>query len=387
MPDGRWKFYLHDRPILMACFCMLFGATLCCVPTAPAQTLSLPVSSQGDRDQLFNELAADVETLDRQLSIFKRVNRLVAPSVIHIEATPLSEYGVRRDVEETGSGFLIRRQGKTYVLTNRHVIRHSNEEHIRLELNDGQVIRAVQTWQDAGTDIAVMEVEGEGLIPARIGDSDLAEIGDIVLAFGSPFNLRQSMTRGIISAIGRRNLDLGSGDVAYQNFMQTDAAINPGNSGGPLVNLRGEVIGMNTAIASNSGGNDGIGFSIPINIVMRIMGQLVETGHAQRGFLGVMLDGKYDRQAARAAGLPRLMGTRVKEITSRSPAEEAGLEPGDIILRYEGKPIDDDSHLVSLVKLTELGKRVEMTVLRNGQLITKHATIVTHSGASSASSK
>ncbi|MEQ8208674.1 MAG: trypsin-like peptidase domain-containing protein [Lacipirellulaceae bacterium] len=328
-----------------------------------------------ERDRQFAELQRDVSALDRELSIYKRVVQLVSPSVVHVDAKPLPRYGFRRDVEEAGSGVLVRLRGKDYVLTNRHVVKHSDESHIRLELTDGREIRPTRIWSDKQTDVAVLAVEAKDLIPARIGDSDQAEIGDIVMAFGSPFNLRQSVTRGIISAKGRTNLDLGDGEVDYQNFMQTDAAINPGNSGGPLVNLRGEVIGLNTAIASNSGGNDGIGFSIPANIAVRIMRQLVETGRVERGFLGVTLDGYFDDRSARFVGLPRLMGARVKRITENSPADLAGVHTGDVILRMNGKPINDDQHLISLVKLTEIGRRIELTLLRDGQLLKKTATV------------
>lgn len=328
-----------------------------------------------DREQLFAELQRDVAALDRELSIYKRVVQLVSPSVVHVDAKPLPRYGFRRDVEEAGSGVLVRLRGADYVLTNRHVVKHSDESHIRLELTDGREIRPMRIWSDKQTDVAVLAVEAKDLVPARIGDSDQAEIGDIVMAFGSPFNLRQSVTRGIISAKGRTNLDLGDGEVDYQNFMQTDAAINPGNSGGPLVNLRGEVIGLNTAIASNSGGNDGIGFSIPANIAVRIMRQLVETGRVERGFLGVTLDGYFDDRTARFVGLPRLMGARVKRITENSPADRAGVRVGDIILRLNDNPINDDQHLISLVKLTEIGRRIELTVLRDGQILKKSATI------------
>ena len=215
-----------------------------------------------------------------------------------------------------------------------------------------------------------MRVKGKNLVPARLGNSDTAEIGDIVLAFGSPFNLRRSVTRGIISAKGRSNLDLGEGEVVYQKFLQTDAAINPGNSGGPLVNLRGEVIGLNTAIASNSGGNEGIGFSIPINIAVRIMRQLIETGTVEGGFLGTQLDGKFDSATARYIGLNELRGTRVKAITEHSPAAEANLQINDIILSFDGLEIQDDRHLINLVKRTEIGRQVELKVFRDRQLIT-----------------
>ena len=156
------------------------------------------------------------------------------------------------------------------MLTNRHVIRHSSPERIEIHLADGRVFNPTRIWSDSETDVAAMAIDATGLAAARLGDSDALEIGDFVLAVGSPFGLSQSVTRGIVSAKGRHNLDLGDDDLKWQNFIQTDAAINPGNSGGPLVNLRGEVVGLNTAIASASGGNEGIGFSIPINIVARI---------------------------------------------------------------------------------------------------------------------
>jgi len=340
-----------------------------------AQQFNFTTVSQVDREQAFAELARDVDDLSRELSIYKRVVQLVSPSVVHIEATPLPQYRFRRDVEEAGSGIVVRYRDRDYVLTNRHVIKHSREDLIRLELSDGQELQPKQIWSDKETDVAVMAVDAPGLVPARFGNSELAEIGDIVMAFGSPFNLRHSVTRGIISAKGRSNLDLGEGEVVYQKFLQTDAAINPGNSGGPLVNLRGEIIGLNTAIASNSGGNEGIGFSIPINIGVRIMRQLIEMGHVERGFLGVTLDGGFDAASARLVGLSRLIGARVKHISAGSPAAAANLQVGDVILRFDGMQIQDDQHLINLVKRTEIGRQVELVVFRDRQVRKDHVRI------------
>jgi serine protease Do len=336
-----------------------------------------PLDSQ-QRDQLYEDLRNDVAILDRQLGIYKRVVQLVSPSVVHIEASPLAQYRFRRDVEEAGSGVVVSLNDRFYILTNRHVIKHSDREHIRIELSDGRQLSPGRIWSDKDTDVAVMGVESEGLIPARIGNSGSAEIGEIVMAFGSPFNLRQSVTRGIISATGRSNLDLGDGEVAYQNFLQTDAAINPGNSGGPLVNLKGEVIGLNTAIASNSGGNEGIGFSIPIDIAARIMKQLVETGQVERGFLGVTLDGRFDARTARFVGLPRLMGARVKGVTADSPAAQGGLQVDDVILRFQETPIENDHHLISLVNLAEIGQEIKLVILREGQLVHREIRVGRH---------
>lgn len=332
--------------------------------------------SPAEREQSFATLARDVEQLDAQLSIFKRVVRLVSPSVVHVEATPLPQYRLRRDAEEAGSAMLVRYRGADYVLTNRHVIKHSDEDLIYLELADGRQLHPEKIWDDRETDVAVLLVEAPDLIPARIGNSDEIEIGEIVLAFGSPFNLQRSVTRGIISAKGRSNLDLGEGEVLYQNFLQTDAAINPGNSGGPLVNLRGEVIGMNTAIASNSGGNEGIGFSIPINVAVRIMRQLIDTGQVERGFLGVKLDRTFDDITARRVGLSRLTGTRVSAVTPNSPASRANIQVDDVILRFDGMLVDNDEHLVNLVKRTELGRPVPIELFRAGRLIRTTVSIV-----------
>jgi serine protease Do len=244
-----------------------------------------------------------------------------------------------------------------YVLTNRHVIRHSTADRIEIHLADGRVFNPTQIWSDSETDVAVMRVEARGLVAAKIGDSDALEIGDFVLAVGSPFGLSQSVTRGIVSAKGRHNLDLGDEDLKWQNFIQTDAAINPGNSGGPLVNLRGEIVGLNTAIASASGGNEGIGFSIPINIVSQIARALVENRAAPRGFLGVKLDSNFNLRRAESLGLGRLVGTRVTRVEPQSPAAQAGL------------------HFVSLVKLTEVGRQVEMLVVRDGKVLRMNVLI------------
>ena len=345
---------------------ILMPSSLLAQATAPAQS---------GREQQFADLARDVEALSRELGIYKRVAKLVSPSVVHVEATPLPQYRFRRDIEEAGSAVLVRYRGQDYVLTNRHVIKHSQEDLIRLELNDGRQLQPKQIWSDSDTDVAVMLVEGTDLVPARIGNSDDAEIGDIVMAFGSPFNLRRSVTRGIISAKGRSNLDLGEGEVVYQKFLQTDAAINPGNSGGPLVNLRGEVIGLNTAIASNSGGNEGIGFSIPINIAVQIMRQLIETGKVEDGFIGVQLDLEFDSAAARLVGLNELRGTRITGFTDNSPAPSYDIRVNDVILSFDGLQIQNKQHLINLVKRTEIGRQVKIVIFRDRQMLTKYVRI------------
>jgi serine protease Do len=332
---------------------------------------SFASSSAAGRELLFAELAADVEELERQGSVLKRVVKLVTPSVVHIEAKREAEAGrsPRGESEEAGSGVIIERHGKTFVLTNRHVIKHSKPSGINIKLADARVLHPRQVWGDAGTDVAIMQLAADELVPARLGNSNSLEIGDFVLAVGSPFGLSHSVTYGIISAKGRRDLRLGDDGLQYQDFLQTDAAINPGNSGGPLLNLRGEVIGLNTAIASTSGSNEGIGFAIPINMVMVIADQLIDRGQVVRAYLGVRLDSSFGPTEAAQLGLPRPEGTRVTGITRNSPAEHARIQVGDVILEFDGTRVEDDMHLINLVSLTPVNKEVEVRLVRDGQPI------------------
>jgi serine protease Do len=297
------------------------------------------------------------------------VVKLIRPTVVHIEAEKIEptvlQYGRKQHVEEAGSGYIVKLGDRHYVLTNRHVIKEADVKNIKVRLYDGRQIRPTRTWSDLDTDIAVMAVDAPGLVPAKLGNSDLLEIGDFVLAVGSPFGLSHSITFGIVSATGRRDLELGEA-VRFQDFIQTDAAINPGNSGGPLINLRGEVIGMNTAIASNSGANEGIGFSIPINMVTFVVRQLVERNSVSRAYLGVQLDRKFDSATAISVGLKRPRGTRISGVSPDSPAAAAKLQAGDVVLEFGGVRVEDDSHLVNLVGLTEPGREVPVVVLRDG---------------------
>jgi serine protease Do len=330
---------------------------------------SAPTSALSTRDQLYAQLSADVAELEQRGSILKRVVKLVRPAVVHIEARRETDATrtPRGDAEEAGSGVIIERRGKLYVLTNRHVIKYSTLTGINVKLADGRVVHPKQTWADPATDVAIMAITTEGLVPARLGDSSKLEIGDFVLAVGSPFGLSHSVTYGIISAKGRRDLRLGDDGVQLQDFLQTDAAINPGNSGGPLLSLRGEVIGLTTAIASTSGANEGIGFAIPINMVMVIADQLIERGMVVRAFLGVKLDSTFGPTEAAQLGMARPEGARVSGITRNSPAEQARILVGDVILEFDGIRVEDDMHLINLVSLTPVQKEVEVRLLREGR--------------------
>ncbi len=366
----------HRRAALRLALCLILAGAA--VSRLDAQTAleaafsPAPTSAEA-RERLYEELERDTAALEQQGNLLKRVVRLVTPTVVHIEAEKSNRQDVRfsrRAVEEAGSGVVIQHGTKYYVLTNRHVINDSLLGQIKIKLADGRATNPLQVWTDRGTDVAIMELGIANVVPARLGDSDALEIGDFVLAVGSPFGLSHSVTYGIISAKGRRDLKLGDGSVKYQNFLQTDAAINPGNSGGPLLNLRGEVIGINTAIASSSGGSEGIGFSIPIKMAMTVANQLIERGNVVRAYLGVRLDSRFDSSRAEAVGLPRTAGALVSAVTPNSPAALADLRAGDVILRVNNVLIEDDSHLVNTVSLSNVGQTLDLLVFRGGASLT-----------------
>jgi serine protease Do len=337
--------------------------------------------SAAERERLYEQAARDAELLESQGRQLRRLTDLLRPAVVHIDASkPLARPRNGKLTEaEAGSGVIAQVSGITVVITNRHVVNRSTLENIAIRLDDGRELMPTRLWADAGTDIAVLQIEADDLQPARLADGDTLRIGDTVLAIGSPFGLSHSVTLGIVSAKGRRDLDLGEGNVKFQDFIQTDAAINPGNSGGPLVNLRGEVVGLNTAIASNSGGSEGIGFAIPIPMVMFVARQLVEHGTVPRAYLGVALDKKFDQQEADRLGMLRPVGARVETITTGAPADLAGIRPDDVILEYDGRPVEDDDHLMSMVGMTPLDSTVDLAVFRGRQRVAVRLKVASRS--------
>lgn len=293
----------------------------------------------------------------------------VMPTAVHIQAVR-AENG--RKVEETGSGVLMRslQSRGLFAITNNHVIRGAELPQISIHLSTGEIIHPQRVYRDAESDLAVMQIADNGSATARWGDSDAVNIGHFVLAVGSPFGLSQSVTMGIVSAKSRRDLSLTEDrSVINQDFIQTDAAINPGNSGGPLIDIQGRVVGINTAIASNSGGNEGIGFSIPSNLVRRVFEQLVSYGRVRRAYLGVELDSNFDDDAARRLGLPRARGARITRVYNNrsTPAALAGLLADDVILTFNGIDVADENHLINLVSLADIGSAVRIEVFRARQ--------------------
>ncbi|MBN2296089.1 MAG: trypsin-like peptidase domain-containing protein [Pirellulales bacterium] len=305
--------------------------------------------------------------MQRQSEVLRTVAKLVGPSVVHIVAD--LDDKKKGQIEEAGSGVIVKRNDRYYVLTNRHVIRDAAPPDVRIKLCDRRWIKAENILIDKATDVAVISVDAPNLIEANIGDSDRMQTGDFVLAMGSPFGLSHSVTFGIVSARNRRNLQLGDPDVEFQDFLQTDAAIHPGNSGGPLVNLRGEVIGINTAIASHTGRNEGVGFAIPSNMLMKIARQLIDKGEVERAFLGVKIDSSFGPAMAAEVGLPRPIGARITSVNAGSPAEAAGLRVNDVILKFQNTPVDDCSHLVNMIGVTPVDTPAELVIFRDHEQI------------------
>ena len=311
---------------------------------------------------------------------FELVAKRVSPAVVSVEASKpgtQNSNGQRgKPVEESGSGVLIKVNGRpgSYVLTNNHVVAQAKPEQITIHLAEGRVLRPAQVWTDPESDIAVMRLDADNLPAAPLGDSDQARVGQWVLAFGSPFGLNQTVTHGIISARERGQVSLGS-TIRIKDFLQTDAAINPGSSGGPLVNLEGEVIGLNTAIASQSGASSGVAFSIPINLVKRVMGQLLEKGAVARGYLGVQLAGSFEPADALKLGLNRVQGALVEVVYPDTPAAAAGLRQGDVLLQVDDLPIRTENHLINHVSALPPGQKIRLQVWRERKTAQVEVTV------------
>lgn len=257
-----------------------------------------------------------------------------------------------------GSGFIIDADG--LILTNNHVI--GDGEQVTVSISNGKEFKATVIGKDEKTDIALIRIKaGTSLPTVPLGDSSALEIGEGVLAIGNPFGLEHTVTSGIVSAKGRR---IGAGP--YDNFIQTDASINPGNSGGPLINFQGEVVGINTAIFSQSGGNIGIGFAIPVNLVKDLLPQLKTTGHVTRGWLGVVIQ-HVTPAIAESLGMKTERGALVANVSDHSPAALAGMEVGDVILEFDGEDVKQSNDLPLLVARTPVGKKVKVDVLRDGK--------------------
>ena len=264
-----------------------------------------------------------------------------------------------------GSGFVINADGD--VITNNHVVDGATE--IRVKLADGREFAGRVVGRDPRTDLALLKVEARGLPTIPVGDSSALKVGEPVMAIGNPFGLEQTVTTGIVSATGRV-----IGEGPYDDFIQTDASINPGNSGGPLINARGQVIGINTAIVSRSGGSVGIGFAIPVNLAKPVVSQLAAAGHVTRGWLGVSIQ-PLTADLAKSFRVPATDGALVTSVSEGSPAAKAGLKQGDVIVEYDGRPVARAGDLPRAVAETPVGRAVSLKIVRDGAPVTLTATV------------
>src|SRR5499433_4219933 len=264
-----------------------------------------------------------------------------------------------RPFQSAGSGVIFdARSG--YIVTNAHVVENAND--ITVTLQDGRDLKAEVIGSDTPSDVAVLKVKPEGLSQIAMGDSAKVEVGDFVVAIGNPFGLQHTVTSGIISGLSRSGIN----PDGFEDFIQTDASINPGNSGGALVNLRGELIGINTAILSRSGGNIGIGFAIPVNMAHTVMDQLIKFGSVKRGLLGVSMY-TVTPDIAQSLGLANAQGALVSQVVGGSPAERAGIRTGDVITAINGQPVKSNGELRNAIGLMRVGDKVEIGVLREGK--------------------
>jgi serine protease Do/serine protease DegQ len=272
-----------------------------------------------------------------------------------------------RPFQSAGSGVIFDAHAG-YIVTNAHVVENANE--ITVTLQDGRDLKAEIIGSDTPSDVAVLKVKPDGLTQVPLGDSAKVEVGDFVVAIGNPFGLQHTVTSGIISGLSRSGIN----PDGYEDFIQTDASINPGNSGGALVNLRGELIGINTAILSRSGGNIGIGFAIPVNMARSVMDQLIHYGSVKRGQLGVSMY-TVTPDIAHSLGLQNAIGALVSQVVEGSPADHAGVRTGDVITSVNGQPVKSNSELRNTIGLLRVGDKVDIGLLRDGKPLRVTAVI------------
>lgn len=333
----------------------------CASPPAESYNVALPMTADQPLPSLAPMLEAvtpAVVNISTEGRIVMRRNPLLNDPFFR-RFLDIPEQPRERRTQNLGSGVIVDAE-QGYVITNHHVIRRADT--ITVTLRDGRQLKAKVIGSDPETDVAVVQIGAQKLTPLPLADSGQLRVGDYVVAIGNPFGLGQTVTSGIVSALGRNTL----GIHGYEDFIQTDASINPGNSGGALVNLRGELVGINTAIFAPTGGNVGIGFAIPSNMVKQLMDQLVKYGEVRRGQLGISVQ-DLTPELAQAFGMETDRGAVVAQIFPNSAAQKAGLKEGDVVLAVDGKAIRDANQLRNAIGLLTVGERVTLTILRDGE--------------------
>ena len=352
---------LLPRKFLVLCLLLVTG---------PSSFAALPVAVDGEQMPSLAPMLAKttpaVVNIATEGRVTLRQNPLFTDPFFR-QFFNIPDQPIQRKFQALGSGVIVDAK-RGLILTNNHVI--ANADQITVILRDGRHLDAKIVGSDPETDVAVIKIPAENLTAIKVADSDKLRVGDFVVAVGNPFGLGQTVTSGIVSALGRSGL----GIEGYEDFIQTDASINPGNSGGALVNLRGELVGINTAIFSQSGGNNGIGFAIPINMATRVMEQIVEKGGVQRGYVGVQVQ-DLNPQLADAFGLKNGAGAVINSIEPDSPAAKAGLQQGDVITAIDGKPVKRAWDVRNQIGLARVGEKVKFDILRNGKQMTLAATL------------
>ncbi|MDG4596769.1 MAG: DegQ family serine endoprotease [Candidatus Contendobacter sp.] len=350
-------------PAALLAWGLMLAVPLPAIATLPATVEGQPLPTLAPMLERITPAVVNIATESR---ISLRRNPLLDdPFFRHFFNVP--DQPRERRAQSVGSGVVVdARRG--YVITNHHVI--DGVDTITVTLRDGRKLSAKAVGSDPQSDVAVIQIPSANLTALPLADSDNLRVGDFVVAIGNPFGLGQTVTSGIVSALGRTGL----GIQGYEDFIQTDASINPGNSGGALVNLRGELVGINTAILAPSGGNVGIGFAIPANMVSRLMNQIVAHGSVRRGQLGVSVQ-DLTPELARALNVPADRGAVIAQVSPRSAAARAGLKEGDVVLSINDKPIRDSGGLRNAIGLLEVGEAARLDILRDGKPMTLSAKV------------
>jgi serine protease Do len=348
---------------LLTSACAGFAGALLAVGFAGWSSPSLQARPLTAEERVIPDRA--MAMLEMTSEVIEAASDLVAPAVVSVESRQRGSDGKTKS-EDFGSGVIYRPlpDAEPLVITNLHVLGDAELKDIDIFLADGRAFHPTRVWKDHDTDLALLGLPVSDVPTAKLADSEKSRIGQWVLVVGSPFGLSHSITHGIISAKNRRQVGM-PGNVRIKEFLQTDAAINPGNSGGPLVNLRGEVLGINTAIASYTGKNSGVGFAIPANIVKWVAKELVTHGKVRRSFLGVSFPHSFTPEIAQTLGLSSVQGAFVGTVHAKSPAAVAGVKQNDVILEFDGMAIDDENHLINTVARSPIGKSAEIVVWRN----------------------